>query len=186
MNNSFSTPDLDGSYFFGMNAKGDVMSLTDSSGNLAEDYEFDPWGQIVQGDASLNNVLFAAREYDSEMGLYFNRARYYDPGLGRFTQILTNIKGMMDVGWSLSMGYEIQQLKRDAGPVAQLCALHFVICPSSDSKVCYIGCKAGCDSMCRADCERDQQGGLTWYPCLWLCKCFCNLGCAAECGCIPI
>ena len=51
MKNSFATPDLDGSYFFGMNAKGDVMSLTDSSGNLHGDYEFDPWGLLVQGDS---------------------------------------------------------------------------------------------------------------------------------------
>jgi RHS repeat-associated protein len=31
-----------------------------------------------------NSVRFAAREYDAETGLYFNRARYYDPQLGRF------------------------------------------------------------------------------------------------------
>ena len=28
--------------------------------------------------------LYAAREYDSETGLYYNRARYYDPTAGRF------------------------------------------------------------------------------------------------------
>ena len=28
--------------------------------------------------------MFTAREYDSETGLYFYRARYYDPAIGRF------------------------------------------------------------------------------------------------------
>jgi len=28
--------------------------------------------------------LFTSREYDRESGLYFYRARYYDPSLGRF------------------------------------------------------------------------------------------------------
>jgi len=28
--------------------------------------------------------MFTGREYDSETGLYFYRARYYDPAIGRF------------------------------------------------------------------------------------------------------
>ena len=31
-----------------------------------------------------NSLRFAARQYDGETGLYYNRARYYDPALGRF------------------------------------------------------------------------------------------------------
>ena len=30
--------------------------------------------------------MFTGREYDSETGLYFYRARYYDPAIGRFIQ----------------------------------------------------------------------------------------------------
>ena len=30
--------------------------------------------------------MFTGREYDSEIGLYFYRARYYDPAIGRFIQ----------------------------------------------------------------------------------------------------
>lgn len=35
-------------------------------------------------EAVTNTLKFAAREYDAEVGLYYVRARYYDPGLGRF------------------------------------------------------------------------------------------------------
>ncbi len=33
-----------------------------------------------------NNILFQGREYESETGLYYFRARYYNPKLGRFLQ----------------------------------------------------------------------------------------------------
>ena len=31
-----------------------------------------------------NTRLYTGREYDSETALYYNRARYYSPTLGRF------------------------------------------------------------------------------------------------------
>ena len=33
-----------------------------------------------------NSYMFTGREYDTETGLYYYRARYYDPGLGRFLE----------------------------------------------------------------------------------------------------
>lgn len=36
-------------------------------------------------EAVANPLRFAAREYDSETGLYYMRARYYDPASGRFS-----------------------------------------------------------------------------------------------------
>ena len=41
-------------------------------------------GSRLTVDTVANPLRFAAREYDSETGLYFMRARYYDPTLGRF------------------------------------------------------------------------------------------------------
>ena len=47
-------------------------------------------GRRVVGDAELaqegvaNSVRFAGRSYDTETGLYYNRARYYDPALGSY------------------------------------------------------------------------------------------------------
>jgi RHS repeat-associated protein len=47
----------------------------DAFGNLLPDESFDQIG---------NNVRHAGRLFDPETGLYYNRARYYDPEVGRF------------------------------------------------------------------------------------------------------
>ena len=45
--------------------------------------EYDPWGNLIQGSAT-SGYAFTGREWDSESGLYYYRARYYDPSVGRF------------------------------------------------------------------------------------------------------
>ncbi|MGH7679896.1 MAG: RHS repeat-associated core domain-containing protein, partial [Gemmatimonadaceae bacterium] len=50
-------------------------------------YSYQAFGQLESNNSvdSVGNALrFGAREYDSETGLYFNRARYYDAAIGRF------------------------------------------------------------------------------------------------------
>jgi len=41
-------------------------------------------GRIIDSSLTGNPFMFTGREYDSETGLYFYRARYYDPAIGRF------------------------------------------------------------------------------------------------------
>jgi RHS repeat-associated protein len=43
----------------------------------------DAWGNLQAGD-TLAGPAFTGREWDPEIGLYYYRARYYDPHLGRF------------------------------------------------------------------------------------------------------
>ncbi|MEB3215344.1 MAG: RHS repeat-associated core domain-containing protein [Nostocales cyanobacterium 94392] len=47
---------------------------------------YDSFGEILgQTNSSVGDrFTFAGREFDSETGLYYNRARYYDANLGRF------------------------------------------------------------------------------------------------------
>ncbi|MDD3144651.1 MAG: hypothetical protein PHV23_00910 [Candidatus Gracilibacteria bacterium] len=73
-------------YYFHKNHLGSVEGITDSSGNLVVSYEYDSFGnfEITSGANSGNTRLYTGREYDSEIGLYYNRARYYNPELGRF------------------------------------------------------------------------------------------------------
>ena len=62
-----------------------VTELTDSSGTVVQAYVYDSYGQVQAqfGDIS-NPYTYTARELDTETGLYYYRARYYDPAVGRF------------------------------------------------------------------------------------------------------
>ena len=52
---------------------------------IANAYSYEPFGALQSSTESAPNSLrFAGREYDSETGLYYFRARYYDPAVGRF------------------------------------------------------------------------------------------------------
>ena len=62
-----------------------VTSLTTSTGVLANSYAFDSFGNLTASTGSITNPFrFTGRDFDSETGLYFYRARYLDSGTGRF------------------------------------------------------------------------------------------------------
>jgi RHS repeat-associated protein len=62
---------------------GSIVQMTNSAGTTTLTREYDPWGNLLQG-SSTSGYAFTGREWDSETGLYFYRARYYDPGTTRF------------------------------------------------------------------------------------------------------
>ena len=64
---------------------GSISSLSSVSGSLVQLYTFDSFGKQVSASGSLTNSFqFTSREADSETGLYYYRARYYDPATGKF------------------------------------------------------------------------------------------------------
>jgi RHS repeat-associated protein len=64
---------------------GSVTSLSNAAGALAQTYTFDSFGKQTASSGSLTNPFrYSAREWDTETGLYYYRARYYDPSKGRF------------------------------------------------------------------------------------------------------
>lgn len=73
-------------YFYHQDRLGNVRGLTDTTGALAKTYTYDEFGQILtQTPATVfQPFAFTAREWDPESGLYFYRARLYDPLTGRF------------------------------------------------------------------------------------------------------
>jgi RHS repeat-associated protein len=76
-----------GTYYYHFDGSGNVVALTNSSGNTVEVYEYDVYGKVGASDASHpNRFMFTGREFDKETGLYYYRARYYKPEIGRFLQ----------------------------------------------------------------------------------------------------
>jgi RHS repeat-associated protein len=63
----------------------DVRGLFNGSGAVTHRYQYSPFGeQQAASEGTHNPLRFAARELDAQTGLYYVRARWYDPYLGRF------------------------------------------------------------------------------------------------------
>ena len=63
---------------------GSVMGLVDATGAIQTAYTYDPFGHVAAtGTPATNHSQFTGREADTP-DLYYYRARYYSPGLGRF------------------------------------------------------------------------------------------------------
>ena len=61
--------------------------MTDSSGNLVNTYQYDPYGNLTSSTGTVSNPWrYAGGYYDSGTGLYKFGIRYYDPTTGRWTQ----------------------------------------------------------------------------------------------------
>ena len=71
--------------YYHSDAIGSVRSLTDEDGSEVKTYAYDAWGKITaQTGSSSNEYKFTSRRWEEEIGLQYNRARFYDPELGRF------------------------------------------------------------------------------------------------------
>ena len=63
-----------------------MVQTVDAAGSTQNQYEYDIWGNpVLTIEASENAIRYAGEFLDSETGLYYLRARFYDPYLGRFT-----------------------------------------------------------------------------------------------------
>lgn len=74
-------------FFYHYDGLGSVVGLTDPMGRLKGRYEYDAWGQTIlatPGITATNKFRFTGEALDPGTGLYYLRARYYDPSTGRF------------------------------------------------------------------------------------------------------
>jgi RHS repeat-associated protein len=65
--------------------QGTIRDWITSAGAVQKHIRYHSFGRITQQTGTLSNRFwYTGREWDGEIGLYFYRARYYDPLVGRF------------------------------------------------------------------------------------------------------
>jgi RHS repeat-associated protein len=180
-----------------------ITSLTDAASSVAGTYAYDAFGNLLSSTGSLMNPFrYTGRELDSETGLYYYRARYYDQNIGRFvSEDPIKFKGGVDfysyvknrpvvftdpTGTCLlqavgtSVEWTLGQCGKDPNKDRQCACLCQV---SPDYAGCVKDCKDGCLSpkldpveACSCLCDRGHENGsLNWAE--WkLCNYFCKKG----------
>jgi RHS repeat-associated protein len=87
--------ELDEYYYYHKNRLGSNVAVTDDTGDLEEQYSYDPFGTVYMkngGGSSIstsaidNPYLYTGRRYDEEIEKYYYRARHFDSVTGRFLQ----------------------------------------------------------------------------------------------------
>ena len=73
-------------FFYLYDGLGSIVGLTDKKGKVVEKFEYDSFGNLKnKGHGKVKQpYAYTGREFDRETGLYYYRARYYDPQVGRF------------------------------------------------------------------------------------------------------
>ena len=75
----------DGPQYYHVDALGSVVGLSKPDGSLQARYRYDAWGALDDHiGVSENRFGFTGHEFDAASGLYYAKARYYDPVLGSF------------------------------------------------------------------------------------------------------
>jgi RHS repeat-associated protein len=71
--------------FYGYDGHGNVRFLTSTSGAVTDSYDDDAFGMSIRtSGTTTNNFRYSGERYDSSIGLYDLRARYYNQATGRF------------------------------------------------------------------------------------------------------
>lgn len=74
-------------YHYTSDEMGSVTHITDENGTVLNTYEYDAFGKFTAREEKVENRFgFAGEQYDKASGMYYLRARYYNPVVGRFIQ----------------------------------------------------------------------------------------------------
>lgn len=77
-------------FFYHYDGLGSTRALSDELGLLSDTYDYEAFGEVLnQTGTTENSYLFTGEQFDQGLDQYYLRARYYDQGVGRFTQMDT-------------------------------------------------------------------------------------------------
>jgi RHS repeat-associated protein len=71
--------------YYAYDGHGSVRALTDATGTVTDTYDYDAFGVLIHSTGTTpNSYLYSGEQFDADLGLYYNRARYLNTGTGRF------------------------------------------------------------------------------------------------------
>jgi RHS repeat-associated protein len=71
--------------FYGYDGHNNVRYLTDLNAIVTDTYDYDAFGNLIGRTGNTpNHYLFTGEQFDSDLGVYYLRARYHNPNTGRF------------------------------------------------------------------------------------------------------
>jgi RHS repeat-associated protein len=71
--------------WYGYDGEGHVRALTNATGSTTDTYDYDAYGNLINATGTTPNVyLYRGEQFDPDLGLYYLRARWYNPVTGRF------------------------------------------------------------------------------------------------------
>ena len=74
-------------YHYASDELGSITHVTDADGTVLNRYEYDAFGDFTLREETVENRFgFAGEQYDPVANLYYLRARFYNPVIGRFLQ----------------------------------------------------------------------------------------------------
>jgi RHS repeat-associated protein len=75
-------------YYYHFDGLGSTRLLTSDTGTVTDTYSYDAFGNLINHTGTTENpFLFTGQQYDSNIGFYYLRARYYQQNNGRFMAI---------------------------------------------------------------------------------------------------
>jgi RHS repeat-associated protein len=71
--------------YFIFDGHGSTRVLTDAGGNVVNTFAYDAFGNLIASNGAPQTAyLYCGQQFDSNLGLYYNRARYLNQNTGRF------------------------------------------------------------------------------------------------------